>query len=214
MKQLSLIATVFAVIAVAIALSSHAYGPNTFFLPGLWAGSVGFLVVALGNGAWQSRHGRLLFAALGCCALGDFFGPGNFEAGVLAFAIAHLLFAATFLWLGVDRRRLALAIAATAVVSGLTLAWLLPHVARESLPLVLGYCTVISIMLITALALRPPHGSRLIIAAALIFYVSDIFVARWRFVDTSSNNAYLCYPLYYTACLLFAWAPRKLPRTS
>lgn len=214
MKCLPHIATGFAASAVFLALTAHAYGTNALFLPGLWAGSVGFLVVALGNGAWQSRHGRLLFAALGCCALGDFFGPGNFEAGVLAFAVAHLLFAATFLWLGVDRRRLALAIAATAILSGFTLAWLLPHVARESLLLVLGYCAVISIMLITALALRPPHASRLLIAAALIFYVSDIFVARWRFVDTSSHNAYLCYPLYYTACLIFAWVPRTLPRTS
>jgi len=212
-KSLPHIATAFSVIAVVIALTAHAYGPNALFLPGLWAGSLGFLTVALGNGAWQSRHGRLLLAALGCCALGDFFGPGNFEAGVLAVAVAHLLFAATFLWLGVDRRRLALAIVATSVLSGLTLAWLLPHVARESLPLVLGYCAVISLMLITALALRPPHASRLIIAA-LIFYVSDIFVARWRFVDTSSNNAYLCYPLYYTACLLFAWVPRGLARKS
>ncbi|OQB99469.1 MAG: YhhN-like protein [Candidatus Hydrogenedentes bacterium ADurb.Bin101] len=39
---------------------------------------------------------------------------------------------------------------------------------------------------------------------ALIFLISDIFVARWKFVDPSAINAFFCYPLYYISCALIA----------
>jgi hypothetical protein len=47
-------------------------------------------------------------------------------------------------------------------------------------------------------------GNPFVLAGAILFFVSDIFVARWKFVDTSGINALFCYPMYYTACVLLA----------
>jgi hypothetical protein len=46
--------------------------------------------------------------------------------------------------------------------------------------------------------------------AASLFYLSDIAVAYWRFMPgDNSRCAFLCYPLYYPACLLLALGSRR-----
>lgn len=71
---------------------------------------------------------------------------------------------------------------------------------------VLVYIVAISLMAMFAAGVREGHGGLLILLGAVAFYVSDIFVARWKFVDTSSVNAYFCHPLYYAACLMLAFS--------
>lgn len=210
MRRLALIFTLSGVFCVLAALISHALGMRYCFLFGLWGASVSYLLVALSNRALKNRTGWLMMAALAACALGDFFGPGNFEAGVAAFALAHLLFSACFISLGLSRAKLPYAAVVTITVSAMVLYWIHPHLEAGEQPLVWGYAFVIGVMLTTALGLRRHDAAPVILGAAVIFYVSDLFVARWRFVDESSMNAYFCYPLYYTACLMFAWVPRHL----
>jgi len=44
----------------------------------------------------------------------------------------------------------------------------------------------------------------LVTSAAVLFYISDVFLANWRYVSTARWNMFVCYPLYYTACVLLA----------
>ena len=66
------------------------------------------------------------------------------------------------------------------------------------------YTVVISLMLIRALQTNMTGSHLLILPAAILFAVSDIFVARDRFVAPTPKNAFLITPLYFGAQALFA----------
>ena len=44
------------------------------------------------------------------------------------------------------------------------------------------------------------------VVLTLGMYLSDIAVARGQYVASSAVNSWICYPLYYTACLLLAYS--------
>lgn len=175
--------------------------------PWLIAASTGFVLVRVLRGGLDSTPGRLLLMGLIGCWWGDYLGATSFVGSVIAFGLAHLLFIGAFAAIGIDRRRLPVAAAIVIAVGAGIAWWLLPQVPADQRLMILGYMTVISAMVTCALALRDHPARSILIAAAAIFYVSDIFVARWRFVSPGPENAFLCYPLYYAACLLFALAP-------
>lgn len=163
------------------------------------------LLVAVLGGAWRSGYGRLILAGLACCALGDFVGPHDFILGAVAFLAAHMFFVAGFWVLGVNWRR-AMGFAPVMFVVDLgILAWLHSGITGGDRLVAYPYILIISLMVIFAFSIASQERRRLILAAAVLFYISDVFVARWRFTDTGSLNGYFCYPLYYTACVLFAW---------
>lgn len=171
-------------------------------------GSTGFVALALCSGGMRHGYGRLIFLGLCFCWLGDYLGPIRFEVGVAMFGVAHVAFSSGFLVHGISfsKKRL---IAAIGGVMGMTLVivgWILRH-APEAETLVLAYGAIIGTMLVLSSGMVP-HGLAGYIAfwAAFIFYVSDIFVARGHYVASGSINSLGCYPLYYTACLLFGWS--------
>lgn len=172
----------------------------------LMIGTVCYLSVALLGGALRWNYGRLMFLGLICCALGDYLGLRNFVWGALAFLVAHFFFVAAFWVIGIDWQRALRLVPIMLVVGIAILAWLLPGISsRSDMFLVLGYMVVISLMVILAYGISSEQHRPLILLAAVIFFVSDIFVARWRFTPSGSINGYFCYPMYYTACVLFAW---------
>ena len=69
---------------------------------------------------------------------------------------------------------------------------------------VLAYTVVISAMLALAIGTFGQHGSWWLVMGAVLFYVSDIFVARERFVTPSPWNGLVGLPVYFTAQLLLA----------
>ncbi len=174
-----------------------------------WAltASTGFVFVAAC--AWwlcRTTTASAVLWGLVFCWLGDYLGLTQFEFGALSFLLAHLFFVAGFLWPGVVLRRLVILGPLVIASTLLTALWLLPHVAHRELPLVVGYMVVISVMVIASGATA---GTRwpFTLTAAAIFYISDMAVARWRFVDSDPINGFVCYPLYYTACLMLALSP-------
>ena len=50
----------------------------------------------------------------------------------------------------------------------------------------------------------PAAGTARLLVAALLFYASDLCVARERFVEHAPVNRYVGLPLYYAGQLLFA----------
>jgi hypothetical protein len=59
-------------------------------------------------------------------------------------------------------------------------------------------------MVITALGARGAGASRLIVAGALMFFVSDLSVAMQRIIETDFPTFVWGLPLYYAAQLCFA----------
>lgn len=170
----------------------------------LVCGSLGFVTVAGLAGSWKTASGRWIGAGLLFCLAGDILGPGSFATGSTMFLLAHCCFIAACLVYGVDYQRCFRSLVVL-IPSVLLAAWLLPKIDGELRWLIAVYMVVITVMVIVA-----GGTNRLICLAAVVFYISDIFVARWRFVDHDSVNAFICYPLYYTACLLFAVSVRNL----
>lgn len=173
--------------------------------------STGFLVLCLAGGALRSGFGRWVFLALLACWLGDNLGARNFVAGLGAFLVAHLLFMCAFWFRGIAWRRTAWALPVLALTVGVIVAWLYPHVPRTFVLPVGMYMGAITGMVLFAAGTSTDRTGRLILLAALLFFISDIFVARWRFVSSSPLNIFGCYPIYYTACTLFALSvwPRR-----
>lgn len=162
--------------------------------------SSAFVATALSQFAHRGPYAYAITFGLVFCWLGDVVGPSNFFGGLIAFLLAHLGFIVAFWVRGVPRSRVLRAVLAVALVDVGIASWLLPHVSAQDRMFVLPYMAVISVMLVLALA----QPSRWVASAAVVFYVSDIFVARWRFVDESRFNALFCYPLYYLACVMLA----------
>jgi len=169
----------------------------------LVAASTGFVLTRIVRGL-QTRAEWLLLAGLIGCWLGDWLGPVNFLGSVVAFGAAHLLFIGALASVGINARR-ALTATVPVLLAGVAIGWwLLPHVGTGERGLIVGYMLVISAMVACAWGMEPGPGRGMLIAAATLFYISDIFVARWRFVSPGPENAFVCYPLYYASCLLFA----------
>jgi len=84
------------------------------------------------------------------------------------------------------------------------LLWLWPHFFRLRAPIVL-YVLVISLMTIWAISAFDAgrlslHGA----LGAVLFFLSDLLVARHRFVHRQLINRFLGLPLYYASQLLIA----------
>jgi len=78
---------------------------------------------------------------------------------------------------------------------------------------VLAYIVVITVMVIGAASLlenesRDFSGRILVFSGALLFYVSDIYVARQQFVVSRYVNRLVGLPLYYLAQFMIAFSIR------
>ena len=170
--------------------------------------SLGFLGVALSAGAWASPYGRVVLLALVLCWWGDVLllprGGPWFLWGLVSFLLGHLAFGAAFLVVGVALPWVVLALVVEGVLGVVVLCWLWPHVPRRMRPPVAGYVVIISLMLALAVGMGGDGGSWIVPLAALSFYLSDIAVARQRFVTEAFANRAVGLPLYYGAQVVLA----------
>jgi uncharacterized membrane protein YhhN len=188
---------------LALHLAADARAARGLRTVGKLGASAVFLALALSLGV----HGpfeRGILAALVLSAVGDALLLSDarpaFLGGLVAFLLAHLAYSAAFL--GVSRPSPGIALA-VAVATGAALRWLWPSLGPMRAP-VAAYCAVIAAML--WLAAGVPRAE--VRAGALLFYLSDLLVARDRFVRPGLANRVVGLPLYYAAQLLFALAVR------
>lgn len=175
--------------------------------------STGFLVVALAGGALGDAYGRWIVAALVGCWIGDVCllsrAKPAFLAGLGAFLLGHIAFAAGFVCLGPDLEvtaGAAVGLAAPAWYVGRH--WLGPHLPDDMRGPVWAYTAVITIMLALAIGVVAARGlgdAWAVGLGALAFYLSDLSVARDRFVRAEFLNAAWGLPVYYGAVTLLAW---------
>jgi len=170
------------------------------------AASAAFVI--LGAVRWSSGDivGGWLVGGLALCAVGDvlLLGDRTFDVGLMTFLLGHVLYVAGFhAALPVGRWSL-LVLAPLLIVSGGATRWLWPHLGRRRFS-VLAYIAVISVMMWGGISAFTEGALPWTAAAgALLFYLSDLAVARQRFVQRSFINRALGLPTYYLGQLLLA----------
>jgi uncharacterized membrane protein YhhN len=184
--------------------------------------STGFIGCTMAAGALLSPFGRWILIALAFSWIGDACLLSRhrrpFLAGLVAFLVAHIAYAAAFLVIGVDQDAVLGAGVVFAVVGLIVGLWLLPKVESRMRFPVAAYLTVISVMVTLGYAAMraalsnsvPATIAALLLISPLGFYLSDLAVARDRFVKQGFVNRVWGLPLYYGAQLLFAITPGLL----
>ncbi len=169
------------------------------------AASACFLLLAWRTAAAGDPYGAWVLLALALSAAGDvlLMFPGAFKAGLLAFLLGHVAYVAAFhtLW-PASSWPFALA-APVAVSSALAARWLLPHAGRLKAA-VAAYIAVITVMVWGGMSVGiGPPARALAAIGAVLFYLSDLAVARNRFVHKALANRLWGLPAYYLGqCLL------------
>jgi uncharacterized membrane protein YhhN len=197
------------VVAVMVLLGAEYLGSQRGIMFAKPLASAAFIWAALANDALDSTYGLWILAGLALCMLGDVLliprgRSAVFRAGVFAFLLGHVAYAAAFLTQPLAAAGLIVGGLLLAAIVVLTLRWL-----RESLPADLVwpvriYMVVIGVMTTLACGVTAAGGSAAVAAGALAFTVSDISVARDRFVRNEFLNRAWGLPLYYGAQLLLA----------
>lgn len=169
--------------------------------------STGLLVLALEHGALETGYGVAVFTGLSLSWLGDglllFRGQRAFVAGLGAFLLAHLAYGVAFAAGGVIFTHVAAGVALLGAVAVPVWRWLRPNVSERLRPAVAAYVVVITAMVALAGG-RLASGHTLALAGAGLFYLSDLAVARDRFVTSSFLNRAWGLPTYYAGQALLA----------
>ena len=170
--------------------------------------SLGFLFAAYSQGALGSGYGRAIFAGLCLSMVGDVLlmsqAQAMFLGGLGAFLLGHVAYATAFVVRGVGLSVSLAAAALLAIPASLVGRWLWPHTPAEMRGPVLGYIVVISAMVALSLGTVSKLGRYTVLLGAVMFYASDLSVARDRFVKRGFLNRVWGLPLYYAAQLVLA----------
>lgn len=176
-----------------------------------------FIAVAAIGGAADGpgAYGPWILIGLVFGAAGDVFlmvrGPRFFLFGLVAFLIGHVCYVVAFSRVVPAADWLTIHAAGPLLAAVLIIAWLWRHLGRMRWP-VMAYIAVIVSMMIGAVAvaisderlLLDHGGARLLFAGATFFFVSDLFVARQRFVSEGFENRLIGLPAYYVGQMLLA----------
>lgn len=171
--------------------------------------SAGFIVAAIGFGAFESRYGGIVFVGLVLGAVGDVCllgaGRAHFLAGLISFLLGHIAYVVAFTSLGVSPRSTFLSAVAIAVGMAIIANWVFPHAPTMRVPIGV-YMLVIAAMCAVAIGASALGAPWMVPVGALMFTVSDIAVVRDRFVSKSFLNRLWGLPLYYAGQLIIAWS--------
>src|SRR4030042_752711 len=173
-----------------------------------------FVMTALQQPYSVPAYYHYLFVGLIFCLIGDVClalpQKKAFMGGLVAFLIGHLLYILSFSSLIPISHWFSSGLFIVFGASALTFFWLHPHLKSMLIP-VLIYILVITLMTSGAWAVFGKSsfqisGRALILAGALCFYVSDLFVARHRFITQECLNRLFGLPLYYTGQFMLAFS--------
>jgi uncharacterized membrane protein YhhN len=173
--------------------------------------STAFVWAALAWGAAQTPFGQLLLAGLCLCWVGDalLLSRGQtlwFQLGIGAFLLGHVFYA----WACTRLSLPPLPLAACVTLAGLGAwrihRWLIPRVPGDFRIPVVAYIGVISLMVALAVTAMAGGGPAALGIGAFGFALSDLSVARERFVASGFVNVAWGLPAYYLSQLAIAYA--------
>jgi uncharacterized membrane protein YhhN len=156
----------------------------------------------------------LLLVGLIFCLGGDVFlalpQDRMFLLGLVFFLLGHVFYAVCFFYVAEVSQWTWISGLVGLLVSGLVFWWLRPHLGSMLLP-VIAYIVVISVMVFGAWTVFGDTklryaGRLLVLIGAVGFYLSDLFVARDRFVKSAFSNRLIGLPMYYCGQFLLAFS--------
>ncbi|CAB1085313.1 hypothetical protein D1AOALGA4SA_12801 [Olavius algarvensis Delta 1 endosymbiont] len=165
----------------------------------------------------------LLLIGLIFCLGGDVFlalpQDRMFLYGLVSFLLGHVLYVVCFFYVADVSYWTGIGCLVGLLVSGLIFGWLRPHLGSMLIP-VIAYIIVITAMVVGAWTVLGDGnlsraGRLLVFSGAVSFYLSDLFVARDRFLKSEFTNRLIGLPMYYCGQFLLAFSVGflKLPDT-
>ncbi len=167
-----------------------------------------FIAAGAQAGLANSSTGAVMLLGLVLAAGGDVLlipkSKLAFLGGLGSFLLGHVAYAVSFAMRGVDATVTLLCLGLLALVAVVVMRWLWPHVEGPMRGPVLAYVAVITTMVALAVGAAWHGSSWWLVVGATAFYLSDLSVARDRFVKEEFLNRAWGLPLYFGAQLLLA----------
>lgn len=170
--------------------------------------STAFLALAVQLNATASIYGQVILLALVLSWVGDVFLLSQksrlFLLGLASFLLAHVTFSIAFAFRPINSTALIVGLALMSCIGIAVLTWLWNHLKGFYRIAVTTYVIAIVAMCALAIAASAASGEWLLAAGAVTFAISDISVARDRFVAPGPINRLWGLPLYYLAQIILA----------
>jgi uncharacterized membrane protein YhhN len=156
----------------------------------------------------------LLLIGLFFCLGGDVFlalpQERMFLLGLVSFLLGHVFYVFSFFYVADVSSFTWIGGIIGLLLSGVVFFWLRPHLGSMLIP-VITYMIVITVMVVGAWTVLGDEslnlsGRLLVFLGAISFYVSDLFVARDRFVKEEFANRLVGLPMYYLGQFLLAFS--------
>ena len=200
------------VIAMTLCVGMLLWCERRGFRAGVWVAkplaALTFVTAGLAMGALDTAFGRVMLVGFFFCMGGDVLliprARGAFLAGLVSFLLGHVAYAVAFAVRGLDPGACAAAGTALALIGVLIAYWLLPRVEPRMKAPVVAYMVVITAMVALAAGTFAARGNPWLFAGAVGFYLSDLAVARDRFVAPGFSNRAWGLPLYFYSQLALA----------
>lgn len=196
-------------LGLALTLAGEHRGGTAVTALGKLVASSAYLGVALALGARHTGYGQAMLAGMVCCWAGDLLlvsrrSRALFLLGLLAFLMGHLAYSTAFLMRGQSLAGWLPGLLAMLIFSCFVLRWLKPHLDRRMRVPVYLYVAAISTMMVLAAGTHAHRQDLALLAGAMLFVISDLGVARNRFVSPGFLNRAVGLPVYFLAQLLLA----------
>jgi uncharacterized membrane protein YhhN len=194
------------VAGLAVTLAGERVGKRWLSYVGKPIASLSFVVLAWRACEPPGPYGAWIIAGLLLSLVGDvcLAHPRGLRAGLAAFLLAHLAYVAAFHSVLPARAWPLAAALPVLAASALVTRRLWPHLGAMRAP-VTAYVAVITVMVWGAVSVLVAGAARWPAAAgAILFYLSDLAVARQRFVREQFLNRALGLPAYYLGQTLLA----------
>ncbi|MBN2341241.1 MAG: lysoplasmalogenase [Deltaproteobacteria bacterium] len=216
LKITLLLCTFFVALQIYFEYRHHRGKPGPYVGITKTIASAAFVIAAIFSDIFLASNGTTILIGLLLCLVGDVFLISQkklfFMMGLVSFLFAHIAYCVAFI--AQTPYLVALLIAAPALFAiGFTIGkWLLPKVGDNMKKPVAAYIITICCMVALSIGAAFANHQWQLMVAAILFMISDIFVAKDRFIESTFLNRLFGLPLYYGAQLLFAtghyWFPR------
>ncbi|MGD8580050.1 MAG: lysoplasmalogenase [Lysobacterales bacterium] len=196
-------------IGLIIALAGERHSRKILCATGKLIAASAYIAAAWSAGAADTHYGQILLLGMAFCWMGDLFlvptrSRALFLLGLASFLLGHLAYIGAFAARGVSWPVALGSGLAMVVFAWSVLRWLRPHLDSRMRRPVWLYVAAISTMMAMAAGAGAIDGNWLIPLGALLFLLSDLSVARDRFIAPGFINRAWGLPMYFCGQIVLA----------
>ena len=202
---------VICAVGVFITLAGERYSNRPAGAAGKLIAASAYIAAALSMGAAGTTYGQILLLGMALCWMGDLLLVSNnsqrlFLLGLTSFLLGHVAYIGSFAARSVSLPIVLGSGLVMAVFAWAVLRWLKPHLDERMRRPVWLYVTAISVMMAMAVGVYANDGNWLIPLGALLFLLSDLAVARDRFIAPGFINRAWGLPVYFCGQMVLAFS--------